>query len=71
MNEISDPRYLPQIIQDFQKSEVSFLSFFQKMKPREKVLFKGWLHSLRVKSHSPLVHENGYDMEIEKIENVG
>jgi hypothetical protein len=36
------------------------------MSQRERTLFKGWIHSLRVQSHSPLVHGNNVGLEIEK-----
>jgi len=66
MKEIIEPRSLNQIIEDFIESKGSFNSFFQGMSQRERTLFKGWLHSLRVQSHSPLVHENKVGLEIEK-----
>jgi len=64
MKEITKSRSLNQIIQDFRDSEGSFLSFFQQMSEKEKDLFRGWLHSLRVQSYSPLVHENEIGLEI-------
>jgi len=64
MKEIIEPRSLNQIIEDFLGSEGSFGSFYQEMSLRERILFKGWLHYLRVQSHSPLVHENKVGLEI-------
>ena len=66
MKEIIEPRSLNQIIEDFIKSMGSFNSFYRSMSQREMILFKGWIHSLRVQSNSPLVHENKVGLEIEK-----
>lgn len=66
MKEIIEPRSLNQTIEDFLGSAGSFGSFYQEMSQRERILFKGWLHSLRVQSNSPLVHENKVGLEIEK-----
>lgn len=66
MKEIIEPRSLNQIIEDFLGSAGSFGSFYQGMSQRERTLFKGWIHSLRVQSHSPLVHGNNVGLEIEK-----
>lgn len=58
MNKILESRDLTQLIQDFRNSAGSFNSFLIGMNQREKILFRGWLHSLREKAHSPLLGEN-------------
>lgn len=49
------PRGIEDLINDFKESAGNFLSFYETMDSREKTLFKGWLHKLRIESHSPLL----------------
>jgi hypothetical protein len=48
------PRGLEQIIEDFKNSAGDFLKFYNGMDSREKVLFRSWIHKLRIEAHSPL-----------------
>jgi len=50
------PRGLEELINDFKESAGNFLGFYETMDSREKTLFKGWLHSLRIENHSPLLN---------------
>lgn len=49
------PRGIEDLINDFKESAGNFLTFYETMDSREKTLFKGWLHKLRIESHSPLL----------------
>lgn len=49
------PRGIEDLINDFKESAGNFLSFYETMDSREKTLFKGWLHKLRIEAHSPLL----------------
>jgi len=49
------PRGLDDLIKDFKESAGNFLTFYETMDSREKTLFKGWLHKLRIETHSPLL----------------
>ncbi len=53
------PRPLEQLIKDFEDSAGNFEVFYDNMDERERILFKSYLHDLRVKSHSPFVASNG------------
>jgi len=53
------PRPLEQLIKDFEESAGNFEEFYNGMDEREKLLFKSYLHDLRVKAHSPFVTANG------------
>lgn len=48
------PRGLEQIVEDFKNSAGDFLTFYNEMDSREKVLFRSWIHKLRVETYSPL-----------------
>ena len=48
------PRGLEQIIEDFKNSAGDFLKFYDGMDSREKILFKSWIHKLRLETYSPL-----------------
>jgi hypothetical protein len=52
------PRPLEQLIKDFEQSAGNFEEFYNGMDSRERILFKGYLHDLRVKAHSPFVRGN-------------
>ncbi len=53
------PRPLEQLIKDFEDSAGNFEVFYDNMDERERILFKSYLHDLRVKAHSPFVTSNG------------
>ena len=53
------PRPLEQLIKDFEESAGNFEEFYNGMDEREKLLFKSYLHDLRVKAYSPFVTANG------------
>lgn len=50
-------RDLDKLIQDFEESAGNFSTFYKTMNDEEKKLFKGYLHTLRVEAHSPLIRE--------------
>jgi len=52
------PRPLEKLIREFEQSAGNFEEFYNGMDAREKILFKGYLHNLRVKAHSPFVRGN-------------
>lgn len=47
------PRSLDTLLEDFKTSAGNFNRFYSEMNEREKHLFKGYLHSLRVATNSP------------------
>jgi len=52
------PRPVEILVKDFSAAAGNFEEFYNGMDEREKLLFKGYLHQLRVESHSPLATEN-------------
>jgi hypothetical protein len=53
-----EPRPLEILVKDFVAAAGKFEEFYNGMDEREKTLFKGYLHRLRVEAHSPLVTSN-------------
>jgi len=53
MNVFMEPRQLETLVKDFTASAGNFEGFYNDMNEREKILFKGYLHSLRVETNSP------------------
>ena len=53
-----EPRPLEALVKDFVAAAGKFEEFYNGMNEREKTLFKGYLHKLRVEAHSPLVTAN-------------
>lgn len=53
-----EPRPVEILVKDFSASAGNFEEFYNGMDEREKILFKGYLHQLRVEAHSPLVTSN-------------
>ena len=53
-----EPRTTEVLVKDFAASAGKFEEFYNGMNEREKTLFKGYLHKLRVEAHSPLVTAN-------------
>ncbi len=53
-----EPRPVEILVKDFSASAGNFEEFYNGMDEREKLLFKGYLHQLRVEAHSPLVTAN-------------
>lgn len=45
------------IVSEFQKSEGNFELFYLEMNEEERIIFKEYLHKLRVQEHSPLIRE--------------
>jgi hypothetical protein len=53
-----EPRTTEVLVKDFSVAAGKFEEFYNGMDEREKTLFKGYLHKLRVEAHSPLVTSN-------------
>lgn len=53
-----EPRPVEILVKDFSAAAGNFEEFYNGMDEREKLLFKGYLHQLRVEAHSPLVTAN-------------
>jgi hypothetical protein len=51
------PRGLDQLKEDFKKTAGDFIYFYNGMDSREKLLFKSWIHRLRVEAYSPLADD--------------
>lgn len=51
------PRGLDQLMEDFKKTAGDFPNFYDSMDSREKLLFKSWIHRLRVETYSPLADD--------------
>lgn len=47
------PRTVETLVKDFSAAAGNFEEFYNEMNEREKILFKGYLHQLRVEAHSP------------------
>lgn len=52
------PRPIETLVKDFMAAAGNFEEFYNGMDEREKLLFKGYLHQLRVESYSPLATQN-------------
>jgi hypothetical protein len=47
MSEASEVRSIQDLVQEFKNSPGKFLDFYESMNSREKILFQGWINSLR------------------------